>query len=154
MYNGVSSNTTLEGNTFANNNLHGGVRGNADGLVTMFLKILNRQIETGTGATEKIEVREKITDPARYIITFPEQTPFTTKSDFLTITGEIPQHQVARIVVDDYALQQFAPFSTTWKYNVATRFDNLKKGTNTYYVRFYAHDDTLLHERRITIIKE
>gem|GEM_PF-2152592 len=48
MYNGVSSNTTLEGNTFANNNLNSSVTGNADGIVTMFLKILNRQIETGT----------------------------------------------------------------------------------------------------------
>jgi len=154
MYNGISSNTTLEGNSFVNNNLNASVKGNADGLATMFLKILNRQIETGIWASEKVVIKEKITDPAKYIITFPEQTPFTTYSDFLTITGEIPENQVARIVVDDYALQQFAPFSTKWKYNIATRFDNLKKGTNTYYVRFYAHDDTLLHERRITIIKE
>jgi len=154
MYNGVSSNTTLEGNTFANNNLNSSVTGNADGIVTMFLKILNRQIETGTWTIQKIEIKEKITDPNQYVLTFPQQTPFTTSSDMITLTGTIPKNQVARIVVDDYALQQFIPFSTQWKYNIATRFDNLKPGTNTYYVRFYAHDDTLLHERRITIIKE
>lgn len=40
LYNGVSANTTLEGNTFANNNLNPEVTGPSDGIVTRFLKIL------------------------------------------------------------------------------------------------------------------
>ncbi|MGE4443450.1 MAG: hypothetical protein AB7E37_00475 [Candidatus Altimarinota bacterium] len=40
LYNGVSANTTLEGNTFANNNLNPNVVGPSDGIVTRFLKIL------------------------------------------------------------------------------------------------------------------
>lgn len=43
LYNGVSANTTLEGNTFANNNLNPNVTGPSDGIVTRFLKILNRK---------------------------------------------------------------------------------------------------------------
>lgn len=40
LYNGVSANTTLEGNTFANNNLNPQVTGPSDGIVTRFLKVL------------------------------------------------------------------------------------------------------------------
>lgn len=40
LYNGVSSNTTLEWNTFANNNLNPNVIWPSDGIVTRFLKIL------------------------------------------------------------------------------------------------------------------
>ncbi len=43
LYNGVSANTTLEGNTFANNNLNPNVTGPSDGIVTRFLKILHRK---------------------------------------------------------------------------------------------------------------
>lgn len=41
LYNGVSSTTTLEGNTFANGNLNPNVITASDGVVTRFLKILN-----------------------------------------------------------------------------------------------------------------
>ncbi|MDD2907255.1 MAG: hypothetical protein PHH98_01310 [Candidatus Gracilibacteria bacterium] len=41
LYNGVSKDTTLDGNTFANSNLNNNVTTNSDGLVTRFLKILN-----------------------------------------------------------------------------------------------------------------
>lgn len=40
LYNGVSANTTLEWNTFANNNLNPNVIWPSDGIVTRFLKIL------------------------------------------------------------------------------------------------------------------
>ncbi|MDD3793622.1 MAG: hypothetical protein PHI37_02330 [Candidatus Gracilibacteria bacterium] len=44
LYNGVSKDTTLDGNTFANSNLNNSVTTNSDGIVTRFLKILNWRI--------------------------------------------------------------------------------------------------------------
>ncbi|NVP17433.1 hypothetical protein HUU51_01820 [Candidatus Gracilibacteria bacterium] len=44
LYNGVSNNTTLDGNTFANSNLNSSVTSNSDGIVTRFLKVLNWRI--------------------------------------------------------------------------------------------------------------
>lgn len=44
LYNGVSKDTTLDGNTFANANLNENVSHKSDGVVTRFLKVLNWKI--------------------------------------------------------------------------------------------------------------
>lgn len=45
LYNGITSTTNIENNKFANGNLNASIPSDTDGIVTLFLKILNWQIE-------------------------------------------------------------------------------------------------------------
>lgn len=45
LYNGITSSTNIENNKFANGNLNTNIDSDTDGIVTLFLKILNWQIE-------------------------------------------------------------------------------------------------------------
>lgn len=80
-------------------------------------------------------------------ITAPSTSPFETSDNEVSITGTAPTDAQKIIVVtsengvqDEYQLRNFSPGDSTWRYTAATRFDNLKAGSNIFMV--YAEYET------------
>jgi len=56
------------------------------------------------------------------------------------------------VVVNDYKLNSFNWVS--WRYHARTDYNNLKKGTNIYEIKYYKKDGTLLYVNNYIIIKK
>jgi len=77
---------------------------------------------------------------------------FTTYATFVTIKWIVPKWLVSKVVVNDYKLNSFNWVS--WRYHARTDYNNLKKWTNIYEIKYYKKDGSLLYVNNYIIIKK
>jgi hypothetical protein len=84
----------------------------------------------------------------------PWENPYKTTKNAVTVSWSVPKWAVKFITVNNFRLQKFVPYSTTWYYYANTTYSTMKEGFNLYEIRFYGSDDSLLSTQLFTIIKE
>lgn len=103
---------------------------------------------------DKIEKLESsIINPREYKIINPKTSPYSTNDDIVVIEWTIPEWKIQKVVVNDYELQKFVPYSTSWKYFANANYDNLNDWENIYEIEFYWEDWSVIYTDEIIIIR-
>jgi hypothetical protein len=89
-----------------------------------------------------------------YKIISPAKNPYTTTENLVKIEWTVPWSTVKKIVINDFQLQKFTPYSTYWSYFANSDFGNLKEWLNIYKIQYYSWDDKLINESTFSIVKE
>ena len=84
----------------------------------------------------------------------PEWNPFVTTNKNITVQGNVPKDLVSYITINDYRLQKFVAWSTSWYYYANMSTDTLREWINLYTIKFFWKDNELLYTQLFTIIKE
>lgn len=130
--------------------------GNQSEPATIVLVLEQEVIDTAEEEGEDVEEDEESlpesSSEGGVSITGPNDgESFTTSDTEFEIIGEVPS-STAKVVVNDYTLSLYEAGSTTFKYSAKSSFGNLEIGEkNTYTVKAYDEDDTLLGSASITI---
>lgn len=120
-------------------------------------------IETGvvTVNLDKKKVTQKKPDVINYPVSskdfkiqFPGDNPYKTTDSAVKIRGSFAPDLVKFIKVNNYQLQQFRQFGTSWTYNASIDNGNMEEGVNEYLITYYGANDDLLYTSKIYIVKE
>lgn len=84
----------------------------------------------------------------------PTSNPFVTTDRFMKVQWAVPKDTVSHINVNDYRLQKYIPWSTSWYYFANMDNDTLRDWINLYKIEFFGTKDELLYTQLFTIIKE
>jgi hypothetical protein len=84
----------------------------------------------------------------------PTNNPFVTTDRFIKVQWAVPKDTVSHIIVNDYRLQKFITWSTSWYYFANMDNDTLRDGINLYKIEFFGTKNELLYTQLFTIIKE
>jgi hypothetical protein len=87
-------------------------------------------------------------------IVFPGDNPYKTTDSSVKIRGSFKPDLVKFIRVNNYQLQQFKQFGTSWTYNASIDNGNMEEGVNEYLITYYGTDDSILYTSKIYIVKE
>ena len=66
----------------------------------------------------------------------------------------VPKDKVSYILVNDYRLQKYIAWNTSWYYFANMDTDTMRDGINSYKIEFYWIKNDLLYTQLFTIIKE
>ncbi len=120
-------------------------------------------VETGvvTVNLNKKKVTTKKPDVINYPVSskdfkvlFPSENPYKTTDTAVKIRGSFAPDLVKFIKVNNYQLQQFKQFGTSWTYNASIDNGNMEEGVNEYLITYYGTDDSILYTSKIYIVKE
>lgn len=84
----------------------------------------------------------------------PAENPFKTTDSSVKIRGSFAPDLVKFIKVNNYQLQQFRQFGTSWTYNASIDNGNMEEGVNEYLITYYGTNDDVLYTSKIYIVKE
>ena len=87
-------------------------------------------------------------------ITSPSENPFKTTDTSVKLRGSFAADMVKYIKVNNYQLQQFKQFGTSWTYNASIDNGNMEEGVNEYLITYYGPSDELLFSNKVYIVKE
>lgn len=87
-------------------------------------------------------------------IAYPDSNPFVTTDRNIKVQGTVPKDKVSYITVNDYRLQKYIAWSTTWYYFANMDTETLKDWINLYTIKFFGANNDLLYTQLFTIIKE
>ncbi len=89
-----------------------------------------------------------------YRVLSPSENPFITTDTSVTVSGIVPKNTVQYILVNNYRLKKFVPFSSSWYYYANMDYDTMKDGINLYEIWFYGSSNQLLSTQLFTVVKE
>jgi hypothetical protein len=87
-------------------------------------------------------------------ITYPTSNPFVTTDRLIKVQWLVPKDTVSYIMVNDYRLQKYNAWGTSWLYYANIDNDTMREGINLYTIRFYGPKNDVLYTQLFTIIKE
>ena len=117
------------------------------GVITVYPK--NRQAWTDRLTPTNFPVNDKA-----YTIFSPSENPYITTDSSITVKWTVPKDIVQYVMVNNFRLKRFVPYSSSWYYYANTDSDTLKEGINLYEINFYGANDELIYKRLFTIVKE
>lgn len=117
------------------------------GVLTLYPK--NRQSWVDKLTPNNFPINDK-----DYRITSPSDNPFITTERSITVSGVVPKSIVQYILVNNYRLKKFVPYSSTWYYFANMDYDTMKDGINLYEIKFYGANNELLSTQLYTIVRE
>jgi len=80
------------------------------------------------------------------------KTSYTTYGDYLTIYWKVTAKWIKKVLIDWYTLKSFN--WSSWRYHPSIINNNLKKGTNTYEIKYYWEDGKIVYTNHFIIIKK
>lgn len=89
-----------------------------------------------------------------FSIISPSTNPFFTTDRFMKVQWVVPKDKVSYILVNDYRLQKYIAWNTSWYYFANMDTDTMRDGINSYKIEFYWIKNDLLYTQLFTIIKE
>jgi len=84
----------------------------------------------------------------------PSENPFKTTDSSVKLRGSFAPDLVKFIKVNNYQLQQFRQFGTSWTYNASIDNGNMEEGVNEYLITYYGANDDVLYTSKVYIVKE
>lgn len=87
-------------------------------------------------------------------IIYPTENPYKTTDTSVKIRGSFAPDLVKYIKVNNYQLQQFRQFGTSWTYNASIDNGNMEEGINDYIITYYGTNDDILYTGKTVIVKE
>ena len=89
-----------------------------------------------------------------YRVLSPTDNPYITTDTSVTVSGIVPKNTVQYILVNNYRLKKFVPYSSSWYYYANMDYDTMKDGINLYEIWFYGTNNQLLSTQLFTVVKE
>ncbi len=87
-------------------------------------------------------------------ITSPLDNPYKTTETSVKLKGSFAPNIVKFIKVNNYQLQQFKAFGTSWSYNASIDNGNMEEGVNEYLITYYGPSDEVLATTKVYVVKE
>lgn len=84
----------------------------------------------------------------------PTDNPYRTTETSVKLKGSFAPNMVKYIKVNNYQLQQFKAFGTSWSYNASIDNDNMEEGMNEYLITYFGPSDEVLGTTKIYVVKE
>ncbi|MFZ4461415.1 MAG: hypothetical protein ACOYN2_02495 [Patescibacteria group bacterium] len=84
----------------------------------------------------------------------PADNPFKTTETSVKLRGSFAANMVKYIKVNNYQLQQFKAFGTSWSYNASIDNGNMEEGMNEYLITYYGPSDEVLGTTKIYVVKD
>lgn len=84
----------------------------------------------------------------------PIWNPYNTTERSVKIKGSFAPNLVKFIKVNNYQLQQFKQFGTSWTYNASIDNGNMEEWINEYLITYYWPSDEVLSSSKIYIVKK
>ncbi len=116
-------------------------------VITLYPK--NHQSGTDTLTPTNFPINDK-----QYTIYSPSENPYITTETSITVKWMVPKNIVQYIMVNNFRLKRFVPYSSSWYYYANSDTDTMKEGINLYEINFYGSNDELIYKRLFTIVKE